>query len=220
MKIFILVFFLGLFSMLTVYATTSASIHLDRISEFAIENNVVTFSGQMTTSNGNPISNHTIFIKDNTPYGEPNIIFGIGKTDDNGRFSISWKAVPKNNDDYYFYAVYLGGKTYGFTESESYQIHIIPLDTPRQNQPLSKLPDWFKNSSKMWYDGQIKDSRFAYGIENLMDQNIIQRQPSDNRIYIPYWVKNTANWYVEGQISDDDFLNLIQYLINNKIINV
>ena len=73
----------------------------------------------------------------------------------------------------------------------------------------------------MWHDGQIRDVDFAYGIDNLMDNGIIQKpSQTSSTILIPAWVKNNANWYADGQISEEDFVNSIQYLINNYIMKV
>lgn len=219
MKIVLLVIILGLSSMTAAYATVPAAIKLDYVSDTVKENSLVKFSGQMLTLDGTPVSNHTIFIKDDIPDDEHDIIVGIAKTDENGKFFSMWKATPKNNgDDYDIYAVYLGGNTYGFTRSNTLIVNVIPSDIP--NQTVTKLPDWFKNSSELWYDGQIKDSRFVYGIENLMDQNIIQQHGAYDGAYVPKWVKTDASMYAQGQISEDDFLNLLQYLIDNNILKV
>lgn len=219
MKIILLVIILGMSSMTAAYATVPATIKLDYTSDTVKENSLMKFSGQMLKLDGTPISNHTIFIKDDIPYDEHDIIVGIAKTDENGKFSSIWKATQKSNgNDYDIYAVYLGGNTYGFTRSNTLTVNVIPSDIP--NQTVTKLPDWFKNSSELWYDGQIKDSRFVYGIENLMDQDIIQQHGAYDGSYVPKWVKIDANMYAQGQISEDDFLNLLQYLINNNILKV
>jgi len=222
MKIVLIVCFVALFSMSSVYATTFAKLHLDSLPEGINENNMITFSGQLTTQNGTAIPHHTIFIQDDTAYTRPEVILAITVTDDNGKFSAPWKVVPKDNGhSYHFYALFVTGKTYGFTRSETHE-SFVQLSEPAtsQKQIQSKLPDWFKTGSKMWHDGQIRDVDFAYGIENLMNNGIIQKpNQTSSTVLIPAWVKNNANWYADGQISDDDFVNAMQYLINDGIIS-
>lgn len=221
MKTVLVILVIMSLSMTMAYATVSAAIKLDHIPETVRENNLVKISGQMLKLDGTPISNHTIFIKDDIPYDEHDVIIGIAKTDDNGRFSSIWKAAVKSDaDDYDIYAVYLGGNTYGFTKSNTLVVNVIPSKTPDQNQSFAKLPDWFMDSSKLWYDGQIKDSRFVYGIENLMDQDIILRHEKDDGVHIPQWIKTDTNMYVNGSITEDDFLNMLQYLVDNGILKV
>jgi len=223
MKIVLIVFLVALFSMSSVYATTFANLHLDSIPEGINENNIITFSGQLTTPNGTAILHRTIFIQDDTAYTRPEVVLAITVTDDNGKFSTSWKVVPKDNGhSYHFYALFVGGKIHGFTRSETYESFVQLSEPPtNQKQTQSKLPDWFKTGSKMWHDGQIRDVDFAYGIDSLMDNGIMQKpNQTSSTILIPAWVKNNANWYAEGQISEDEFLNSIQYLINNDIMKV
>jgi hypothetical protein len=221
MKIVLIVFLVALFSMPYVYATTFANLHFDSIPEGINENNIITFSGQLTTPNGTAIPHRTIFIQDDTAYTKPEVILAITVTDDNGKFSTSWKVVPKDNGhSYHFYALFVGGKIHGFTRSETYESFVQLSEPPtNQEQTPSKLPDWFKAGSKMWHDGQIRDVDFVYGIDNLMYNGIIQKSnQTSSTILIPSWVKNNASWYADGQISDDEFLNSIQYLINAGII--
>ena len=49
MKISLVVFIIALLGMSSAYATTTAVIHLDHIISVAHENDMITFSGQMTT---------------------------------------------------------------------------------------------------------------------------------------------------------------------------
>ena len=222
MKIVLIVFLVGLFSVSSVYATTFANLHLDPTPEVITENNIVTFSGQLTTPNGIAIPHRTIFIEDDTAYTRPEVILAVTVTDDNGKFSTSWKVVPKDNGHpYHFYAQFVGGKTYGFTKSEDYESSVqLSESTTSQEQTPSKLPDWFKVCSKMWHDGQIRDVDFAYGIENLVDNGILQKPNQiSSTVLIPAWLKNNVDWYTEGQISEDEFLNSIQYMVNTGIIS-
>ena len=217
------IFFITIFSMSAAYATSNAVLHLDHTGDSIRENSLLTFSGQLTTSNGTAIPHRTIFIKDDTSYIRPDTTLGITITDDNGKFSTSWKAVPKDNGNpYHCYALFVGGKTYGFTRSEVYELSIVIQPETNHDQKTSKLPDWFKDSSKLWHEGQIKDSDFAYGINSLMDYQIIKKPQNENirNMTIPSWVKNNAGWFAEGQISENDFLNALQYLIDNNIMIV
>src|SRR5690349_21680226 len=94
-----------------VYATSYATLHLDSVYATIREGSTVTFSGQLTSLNGTGIPHRTIFIEDDTSYFvRPNIIIAITTTDSDGKFSVPWKAIPKDNgNSFHFYAKYLGG---------------------------------------------------------------------------------------------------------------
>lgn len=216
------VFLVAIFSMSTAHATTFANLHLDSIPDNIYENNIITFTGQLTTQDGMAIPHRTIFIQDDTSYTSPEVILAIAVTDDNGKFSTSWKVVPKDNGHpYHFYAQFVGGKMYGFTKSEDYESSVLLSESATsQEQTPSKLPDWFKVCSKMWHDGQIRDVDFAYGIKNLVDNGILQKPNQiSSTVLIPTWLKNNVDWYTEGQISEGEFLNSIQYMVNTGIIS-
>ena len=92
-----------------------------------------------------------------------------------------------------------------------------------ESQKIS-IPDWIKNNSRWWAEGNIDDSTFASGIEFMIKENIIQvpeteKQQNDNSD-IPDWVRNNASWWANDQISDKDFASGLQYLIKSGIITV
>lgn len=50
----------------------------------------------------------------------------------------------------------------------------------RHLRTFSIFPDWVKKDARMWVDGQLKDSNFAYGIRALIKNNIISTPIIDN----------------------------------------
>jgi hypothetical protein len=204
------------------YATSDATLHLDLVSGGMKEGSMVTFSGQLTSFNGTAIPHRTIFIEDDTSYDvRPDIIIAITKTDSDGKFLVSWKAVPKDNgNSFHFYAKYLGGNYFGYTRSETYESIIEHVNQSSIGMVPSKtIPIWFKNASKMWHDGQIRDVDYSWGIKNLMEHGVIKSNiTSDIEFKLPVWLKNDANWFAEDDISKEEYANSLQYLLENKII--
>ena len=71
----------------------------------------VTFSGQLT-SNGQPVANALIYIKEDDPL-LPDQLIANGKTNSNGVFSISWRVTPGLVEiDFDIYAVFEGDDLY------------------------------------------------------------------------------------------------------------
>lgn len=220
-KIFILSILLLSFSVPVIFATSFAILHLDTVSN-SRESESIVFSGQLTDLDGTAIPHRTIFIEDDTSYTRPDIILTITTTDSNGKFSVPWKIIPKdNNNPFHIYAKFIGGKAFGYARSETYEQYIQPSSTSTNSDvvPPKTIPTWFKNASKMWYDGQIRDLDYSYGIKNLIDYGIIKSSISINsELKFPTWLKNDALWFYEGNISNDEYSNMLEYILENKML--
>lgn len=204
------------------YATSLATLHLDVVGGGVKEGQDIIFSGKLTTPNGVALSNRTIFVLDDTMYTRPDIILAIAETDSDGKFSTSWEAIPKDNGTpFHFYAKFLGEKSFGYTRSETYESYLEKSDQPSADvMPWKTVPPWFKNASKMWHDGQIRDVDYSYAIQNLIDYGIIKTNNHVTpELKIPSWVKTDAMWLSTGQISTDDYTNVLSYLLENNMIS-
>lgn len=203
------------------YATSFATLHLDSVYSTIKEGSAVIFSGQLTSLNGTGIPHRTIFIEDDTSYFvRPNIIIAITTTDSDGKFSIPWKAIPKDNgNSFHFYAKYLGGNFFGYTKSESYESIVEHTNQSSTDVvPSKSIPIWFNNASKMWHDGEIRDVDYSWSIKNLIEHGIIKSNDIDIKLKLPSWLKKTANLFVDGEISKEEYVNNLQYLLKNNII--
>lgn len=214
------VIFLSL-SMSIAYATSFATLHLDSVYSTINEGSTVTFSGQLTSLNGTGISHRTVFIEDDTSYFvRPNIIIAITTTDSDGKFSIPWNALPKDNgNSFHFYAKYLGGTFFGYARSESYESIVKHTNQSSTDViPSKSIPIWFNDASKMWHDGKIRDIDYSWSIKNLIEHGIIKSNDIDTELKLPSWLKKTANLFVDGEISKEEYVNNLQYLLNDNII--
>lgn len=203
------------------YATSYATLHLDPVYSTIREGTTITFSGQLTSLNGTGIPHRTIFIEDDTSYFvRPNIIIAITTTDSDGKFSVPWKAIPKDNgNSFHFYAKYLGGNFFGYTKSENYESLVKHTNQSSTDViPSKTIPIWFTDASKMWYDREIRDIDYSWSIKNLIEHGIIKSNDIDTELKLPSWLKKTANSFVEGEISKEEYVNNLQYLLKNNII--
>jgi hypothetical protein len=103
-----------------------------------------------------------------------------------------------------------------------------------QNVEQKVFPEWVRQSTLIWIDGQISDSEFLALIQNVLDNNILPDEIESKEILknvaktviedipelyeektselIPYWVKDRAEWWIDGKITDLQFLRTIHYL--------
>jgi len=81
---------------------------LDSIPSNFKEGGIITFSGTLTTTDGGKVTDALIYIKDDVAFDTDTVI-GTVTTDNNGKFSATWKAVPRTSGSYDFYAIYEGG---------------------------------------------------------------------------------------------------------------
>ena len=98
-------------------------------------------------------------------------------------------------------------------------------------QGATQIPGWIKNVAGWWANGEISENEFLYGIEYLINNNIIsihfmlcsekiESQTISSTELVPDWVKNNAKWWSEDLIEDTDFVNGIEYLIKKQIISI
>ena len=102
------------------------------------------------------------------------------------------------------------------------------------NSEPGVFPDWVKQATSIWVNGQISDSEFLALIQNILDKNILPDEIESQEILastaktviqdipelygektselIPHWVKDRAEWWIDGKINDLQFLRTIHYL--------
>ena len=93
------------------------------------------------------------------------------------------------------------------------------------NAFAENVPTWIKNNAGWWASDQIDDLSFLYGIQFLIQEEIIlipstEVSGSSETQKVPAWIKNNAGWWAEDKISELEFVNAIQYLIKHGIITV
>lgn len=96
------------------------------------------------------------------------------------------------------------------------------------------FPDWIKQSTIIWINGEISDPEFLALVQNVLDNDVLPNEIESQEILkntaktvikdipelygektaelIPYWVKDRAEWWIEGKINDLQFLRTIHYL--------
>jgi len=109
-------------------------------------------------------------------------------------------------------------------------------------QVKKQVPEWFKQNTEWWLDGQIDEATYLRGITSIIDQGIIEipqqillknKQVNEelsamkidaeyNPVHkpVPDWIKNTASWWAEGKVDDRDYLLSVEYLIKQNIIKL
>ena len=99
---------------------------------------------------------------------------------------------------------------------------------PNSSAQDAQIPNWVKNVAGWWANGEIPENEFLFGIEYLINNNIIlipftpcsasHTDSSDNMV--PDWFKNNAKWWSEDLIEDTEFINGIEYLIKKQIVSI
>jgi hypothetical protein len=100
---------------------------LDPISSKVKTGETITFSGQLSTTSGQVVTDAVIYIKDDVDFGRDTVL-GTVVTDKNGKFAATWQAQVRSSGTWDLYAVYDGSSniskarsvTYGVTVSSSY----------------------------------------------------------------------------------------------------
>ena len=87
-----------------------------------------------------------------------------------------------------------------------------------------KIPDWVKNITQFWVNGQMSDKQYATTLSYLVEQKIVyvpfSGQATHDPIWeVPVWVKtNSQNW-IDGKSSVDEFSIGIQLMLERGLIH-
>jgi len=96
---------------------------LDSIPSSISAGDIITFSGTLTTTNGGKVTDALIYIKDDVTF-DTDTVMGTVTTDNNGRFSATWEAVPRSSGSYDFYVIYEGGGDVSKSRSVTYKVTV------------------------------------------------------------------------------------------------
>lgn len=95
----------------------------------ATQGQTVTFTGRLTDSNGNGISNQLVYVKRDISFS-PDSVLGSSYTDSNGYFDINWiatKPITSNTAD--IYATFDGSSGYSSVRSSDISIQVYAQQT-------------------------------------------------------------------------------------------
>ena len=113
-----------LFIPTTVFAQSYTGVlTLDSIPSNVKTGDIITFSGILTTTDGRVVQDATIYIKDDVNF-DIDTVLGTVTTDNSGKFSASWEAVPRSSGSYDFYAIYEGGSNVSKSRSVTYKVTV------------------------------------------------------------------------------------------------
>lgn len=111
---------------------------------------------------------------------------------------------------------------------------LVSFQTQTLAQEDSIFPQWIRQSTEIWVNGEITDAEYLALIENVLNNDILPIEIVDEKNLrhaakmvvknipelsqnvelelIPLWTKDRAQWWIEGKITDEQFLRTIHHL--------
>ncbi|MHA7734251.1 hypothetical protein [Nitrosopumilus sp. S6] len=132
---------------------------LDPISSKVKSGDTITFSGQLSTTSGHVVTEATIYIKDNVRFGTDTIL-GTVQTDENGRYSATWKAQVRSSGSWDFYAVYEGSSNISKAKSVQYSVDVSSSYSSSSSSSSSS----YSGSTSTYYPTSITLDRIPSSI--------------------------------------------------------
>lgn len=127
-----------------------AFLFLDPIQMQIYEGDTITFSGYLTTADGQyVIPNKPIYIKDDVDFGSDTVL-GVVVTDEAGNFAATWTAERRSSGSWDFYASFEGDDQISKARSVTYTVDVIPYSSNSNGAGNSN-----SGSSKNSYHTQI-----------------------------------------------------------------
>ncbi len=86
-----------------------------------------------------------------------------------------------------------------------------------------KIPDWVKNLTQYWVNGQMSDEEYAASLKYLMEQKIVHVpysiQTTDAAASeVPIWIKTNSQKWIDGKMSNDEFSIGVQWMLERGLI--
>jgi len=86
-----------------------------------------------------------------------------------------------------------------------------------------KIPDWVKNLTQYWVNGQMSDEEYAASLKYLMEQKIVHVpysiQTTDAAASeVPIWIKTNSQKWIDGTMSNDEFSIGVQWMLERGLI--
>lgn len=217
--IIIAIAFVLLFPITAFAQTYTGVLTLDSIPSNVKTGEIITFSGILTTTDGRVVQDATIYIKDDVNF-DIDTVLGTVTTDDRGKFSASWEAVPRSSGSYDFYAIYEGGGNISKSKSVTYTVTVGASSGSTSNPgtsssntylpttiTLDRLPSSIYAGKSITFTGKLTSlgSPVSNAIVKIMeddplvpDQTIVTgRTDSNGKFSIP--------WTVSGGYVEQDF---------------
>ena len=174
----------------------------------------ITFTGQLTDSNGQGLSNQLVSVKSDTPLF-PDSTFGSAYTDSNGRFSVDWLASKPHwyTNTANVYATFEGSSDYSSARSSEITIQVLTsqvTQSPTQN-PSSSLEQQLQQAHQKIQASQSSPS--------VTIANSVYKVGHGTYTYITFY--NPCSSTVTGSFSAEAALgdNIIVYLLDQDNFN-
>lgn len=192
---------------------TPTSITIQPSSYQVSEGQTVTFSGQLTDSSGNGIPNQVIYVKrDVTLSTDPTL--GIGYTDSNGYYSISWVATrPLTSNTANVYATFDGAQGYLSTRGTDVSVQVVSYQTTQPSSPQSSSLDQQLQQAQQKVQTVQTNQNPSH---STMIANSIYKVGPGTYEYISFYSPCSST--VTGQFSAEAALgdNIIVYLLDQN----
>ncbi len=198
------------------YQTPSVqtNISLQADASVVTEGQSVTFSGYLTDSNGNGISNQLVYVKRDITLA-PDSVLGSSYTDSNGYFSTTWLATkPFTNNMVNVYATFEGSSEYSSARSSELTIQVLTSQvTQSQTQnPSSSLDQQLQQARQKIQASQSNPSSGTIA-------NSVYKVGPGTYTYIPF--SSSCSSTVTGSFSAEAALgdNIIVYILDQENFN-
>ncbi len=215
------IFFIS-FSLITLTSTVTyaqsypTSLVLDPIPSSVYTDQIVTFTGKLT-SNGNPLSNKLVIIMEDDPFWIDQRLVG-GYTDQNGRFSFDWDVEGGYVEtDFDIYASFDGDSTYSYARSYNQILSVfryggsISLDPFPSSAPIGDVVIF---SGKLELNKGSTEGAIVY----IKDEDPFTGDDLLATAYVGKDGRFSVNWFV-NYVDEDDVADIYAVFEGNADLN-
>jgi len=190
-------------------------ITLDRVPTSIYAGQTVTFTGKLTSS-GSPVSNAVVAIMEDDPL-IPDEILATGRTDSNGKFSISWNVVGGLvEQDYDIYSTFNGDSKYSYARSNNQEMSVLRYGG---SITLDKIPSSVEVGDSVQFSGtlQLNQGSSKGAVVYIKDEDLFNPDDLLATAYVDSSGKFSANWFV-NYVDVDDVADIYAVFEGNDIL--
>ena len=192
------------------------TIKLDRIPSSIYAEDTVTFTGRLT-SNGSPLENALIKIKEDDP-ALPDETLGYGRTNSNGEFSIT-KSIGAaiHEKDFDVYAIFDGFKSYSKDRSSNQLMKVVKHGGAIKLDPLqnsAKVGEIITFSGTLYFDNHSTKGAIVY----IKDADRLNPDDLLATGYVGQNGKFSANWFAD-HVDPDNTVDIYAVFEGNDEIS-
>ena len=198
----------------TAFADTSLTLY--QIPSGVNEGQTVTFTGVLY-ADGRPLANKVVYIQESDP--GPDEVLAQGRTDQNGRFSIQWRAEAATFEiNFDIYAIFEGDSSHKKDRTRNQYMDVYERSKSGGSIALDRLPHTVKTGQVVTFSGMLKlnNGNPQGSVVYIKDEDSFSRDELLASAYVESNGRFSVKWIAKNTDRFDNSLEIFAVFEGNS----